>query len=99
MRPATRVRIPTWDMVVGPFEPLDLASAKNLMLRVAFLLAITSFKRVGDLQSRSVSPMCLEFAPVGVKAILHPRSGYVPKVPSSMALSTVMQAFICYALS
>ena len=100
MRPAARSRVPTWDLAVvleglaeAPFEPLESAEAKNLTLKVAFLLAITSLRRVGDLQALAISPTCLEFAPGGVKAILHPRPGYVPKVPSNVARSVVLQAF------
>ena len=100
MRPAAHSRVPTWDLAVvleglaeAPFEPLESAEAKNLTLKVAFLLAITSLRRVGDLQALAIMPTCLEFAPGGVKAILHPRPGYVPKVPSSVARSVVLQAF------
>ncbi len=63
MRPATRSKVPTWDLAVvlgalaeAPFEPLELAEAKHLTLKMAFLLAITSLRRVGDLQALSVSP-------------------------------------------
>ena len=95
-------------LVEAPFKPLESAEAKNLSLMVAFLLAITSLRRVGYLQVLSKSHGCLEFAPGDIKAILHPRPGYVPKVPSNVA--TVLQVFhppphvtaddlICSALS
>ncbi|MGL5643882.1 MAG: hypothetical protein ACRCW3_03885, partial [Metamycoplasmataceae bacterium] len=100
MRPAAHSRVPTWDLAVvleglsaAPFEPLESAEAKNLTLKLAFLLAITSLRRVGDLQALAISPTCLEFAPGDVKAILTPRAGYVPKVPSSGVRSVVLQAF------
>ncbi|XP_039524680.1 uncharacterized protein LOC120477243 [Pimephales promelas] len=100
MRPAARTRVPSWDLAVvleglaeAPFEPLESAEAKNLTLKVAFLLAITSLRRVGDLQALSISNECLEFAPGNIKAILHPRPGYLPKVPSNVARPTVLQAF------
>ncbi|XP_067291808.1 deleted in malignant brain tumors 1 protein-like [Pseudorasbora parva] len=58
MRPAARSRVPTWDLAVvlgglaeALFEPLELAEPRNLTLRVAFLLAITSLTRVGDPQA------------------------------------------------
>lgn len=41
-------------------EPLESAETKNLTLKMAFLLAIASLKRVGDLQALSVSLQCLE---------------------------------------
>ncbi len=63
MRPATRPRIPTWDLAVvlgalaeAPFEPMESAEAKYLTLKMAFLLAITSLRRVGELQALSVTP-------------------------------------------
>ncbi|XDV16326.1 hypothetical protein PO909_016093 [Leuciscus waleckii] len=65
MRPAARTRVPTWDLAVvleglveAPFEQLESAEAKNLSLKVAFLLAITSLRRVGDLQALSISNGC-----------------------------------------
>jgi len=95
-----RTRVPTWDLAVvleglakAPLEPLELAEAKNLSLKVAFLLAITSLRRLGDLQELSISHGCLEFAPGDNKAILHPKLGYLPKVPSNVAWPTVLQAF------
>ncbi len=100
MRPAARSRVPTWDLAVvleglslPPFEAIESATAKNLTFKMVFLLAITSLKRVGDLQALAISPTCLEFAPGGVKAILQPRPGYVPKVPSNVARPVVLQAF------
>ncbi len=50
-----------------PFEPLNSAPVRILTLNVTLLLALTSFKRVGDLQALSVSESCTEFAPGVVK--------------------------------
>lgn len=55
---------------MAPFEPIESFSEKFLSPKMAFLLAITSLKRVGDLQALSVAS-CLEFAPDMVKAFLH----------------------------
>ncbi|XP_034750411.1 uncharacterized protein LOC117958235 [Etheostoma cragini] len=100
MRPATRPRIPTWDLAVvlealaeAPFEPMESAEAKYQTLKMAFLLAITSLRRVGDLQALSVAPRCMEFAPGNVRAILHPIPGYIHKVQSSVTGPVVLQAF------
>ncbi|MGL4804411.1 MAG: hypothetical protein ACRC15_04575, partial [Cetobacterium sp.] len=76
-----------------PFEPLESVSDKFLTLKTIFLLAISSLKRVGDLQALSVSPTCLEFAPGMVKAFLYPRAGYVPKVLTNIPNPIVLQAF------
>lgn len=58
MRPAAQVRAPAWDLAVtleglslAPFEPLDSALDKCIALKMAFLLVITSLKRVRDLQA------------------------------------------------
>ncbi|XP_026116256.1 uncharacterized protein LOC113094840 [Carassius auratus] len=100
LRPATRSRVPAWDLAIvleglsrAPFEPLDSVSEKFLSFKTTFLLAISSLKRVGDLQALSVSPTCLEFAPGMVKAFLYPKQGYVPKVPTVVPRPIVLQAF------
>ncbi|KAI2645232.1 ORF V: Enzymatic polyprotein [Labeo rohita] len=49
--------------------------------------------RVGDLQALSVAPSFLDFAPGLTKAFLHPRPGYIPKVPSSAPQPVILQAF------
>jgi len=78
---------------LAPFEPLDEVYEKFMSFKVAILLAITSLNRVGDLQALSVASSSLKFAPGRVKAILHPRPGYVPKVPSNVAWSIILHAF------
>ncbi len=100
LRPPVRSRIPPWDLAVvlealcrPPFEPIEEISDRHLTLKTAFLLAITSLKRVGDLQALSVAPTHLEFVPGMAKAFLYPRAGYVPKVPSVMPQPVVLQAF------
>jgi len=80
-------------MDMANFEPIESFAENFLTLKTAFLLAITSLKRVGDLQALSVSPLCLEFAPGMVKAFLHPRPGYVLKVPTNVAQPIILQVF------
>ncbi|XP_051756294.1 uncharacterized protein LOC127516053 [Ctenopharyngodon idella] len=100
LRPPVRTRVPAWDLAVvlqglaeAPFEPLEEVPEKFLTLKTIFLLAITSLKRTGDLQALSVAPSYLEFAPGMVKAFLHARPGYVPKVPTNVPGPIVLQAF------
>ncbi len=59
--------VPSWDLSIvlaglqrGPFEPLDSVELKFLSLKTALLTALTSIKRVGDLQAFSVpkSTLC-----------------------------------------
>ncbi len=56
-------------------------------------MAITSLKRIGDLQALSISPSCLDFAPGLVKVILHPHPNNLPKVPFLTMNPVVLEAF------
>ncbi len=98
LRPVHPPGFPSWDLSVvlkGLLEPLESVSVRILTLKVTLLLALASFKRVGDLQALSVSESCTAFAPGLVKAFLRSRPGYVPKVISTSFRSqvVVMQAF------
>ncbi len=99
LRPPTRATVPLWDLaivleglVMTPFEPLESAPVRFLTLKMFFLMAITSLKRVGDLQALSISPSCLDFAPGLTKVILHPHPNYLPKVPFSTMNPVVLEA-------
>jgi len=99
LRPAVCMRVPTWDLVfvlkgfsLAPFKPFKEVSEKFITLKTIFLLPILSLKRIWDIQALSVPLSCLEFSPGMVKAFLHPRSGYGPKVPTNVAKPTVLQA-------
>ncbi len=97
LRPVRPTAVPSWDLsvvleglVMAPFEPLESASDRILTLKVVLLLALTSLKRVGDLQAFSVSETCMDFAPGLVKVTLRPRPGYIPKVLSTSFRSQVV---------
>ncbi len=97
LRPVRPTAVPSWDLsvvleglVTAPFEPLESASERILTLKVTLLLALTSLKRVEDLQAFSVSETCMDFAPGLVKVTLRPRPGYVPKVLSTSFRSQVV---------
>ncbi len=97
LRPVRPTAVPSWDLsvvleglVTAPFEPLESASDRILTLKVVLLLALTSLKRVGDLQAFSVSDTCMDFAPGLVKVTLRPRPGYIPKVLSTSFRSQVV---------
>ncbi|KAK3554796.1 hypothetical protein QTP70_033490, partial [Hemibagrus guttatus] len=94
------MQLPFWDLSVvlewlleAPFEPMESASERFLILKTALLLALASLRRVGHLQALSVTPTCLEFAPGMSKAILHRRVGYVPKVPRMAGCPVILHAF------
>ncbi|KAL0151930.1 hypothetical protein M9458_052765, partial [Cirrhinus mrigala] len=100
LRPPVRPRVPMWDLAVvlealcrPPFEPIEESSDHHLSIKIVLLLALTSLKRVGDLQALSVAPSHLKFASGMAKAFLYPRLGYVPKVPSLAPRPVVLQAF------
>ncbi len=97
LRPTRHTAVPSWDLsvvleglVTAPFEPLESAPERILTLKFTLLLALTSLKRVGDLQALSVSDMCMDFAPGLVKVTLWPRPGYIPKVLSTSSHSQVV---------
>ncbi len=97
MNPSRSPLVPSWDLSIvlprlqrGPFEPLDSVELKFLSLKTALLTALTSIKRVGDLQSFSVNEDCLVFGPVYSHVALRPRPGYVPKVPTTPCCDQVV---------
>ncbi len=90
MNPSRSPLMPSWDLSIvlaglqrGPFEPLDSVELKFLSVKTALLTALTSIKRVGDLQVFSVSEECLVFGSDYSHVVLRPRPGYVPKVPTT----------------
>ncbi len=90
MNPSWSPLVPSWDLSIvlaglerGPFEPLDSVKLKFLSVKTPLLTALTSIKRVGDLQAFSVGEECLVFGSVYSHLVLRPRPGYVPKVPTT----------------
>ncbi len=90
LNPSRPPLMSSWDLSIvlaglqrGPFEPLDSVELKYLSAKTALLTALTSIKRVGDLQAFSVSEECLVFGPDYCHVVLRPRPGYVPKVPTT----------------
>lgn len=77
----------------APFEPIEEVPEKVLTLKAVLLLSVSSLKRFEDLKALSVAPTHLEFALGMVKAFIHPRPGYVPKVTTNIAAPIVLQAF------
>ncbi len=59
-------------------KPLASVDMKELSLKSALLLALTSAKRIGDLHVFSVDSDCIRFGPGDCGFTLRPRPGYVP---------------------
>ena len=79
--------VPSWDLGLvlaaltqPPFEPLESISLRCLSQKVAFLLAVASTKRVGELHALSVGPGCLRFGPDLSGVTLRPNPSFLPKV-------------------
>ena len=69
--------VPSWDLdvVLGalnspPFEPLGGADLKWLSIKTAFLLAVTSARRVSELHALSVHDDCCWFSSDGSSVVL-----------------------------
>ena len=89
LRPPRILRTPAWDLPLvleamssPPFEPLTQIGLKWLSMKVAFLLAITTAKRVGELHALSVADTCLRWNPDGSGVVLWPNVAFLPKVLS-----------------
>ncbi|XP_071963321.1 uncharacterized protein [Antedon mediterranea] len=75
-RPPVKVLIPRWDVNVvlaaltrPPFEPMSKASLYNLSLKTAFLLALSSCKRRGELHALTLEPGHVRFERGGVRLV------------------------------
>ncbi|XP_068101500.1 uncharacterized protein [Hyperolius riggenbachi] len=88
LKPSVRSRIPAWDLNVvlqglceSPFEPLSQVSDKFLTLKTIFLIAITTARRIGELQALSIKePYCVISED---RVTLRPDAAFLPKVVSS----------------
>ena len=93
-RPQRAPRSPSWDLNVvlsalcgPPFEPMAQAELKWLSYKTAFLLAITSAKRVSELHALSTSDTCLRWNPDGSGVTLWPNTAFLPKVLATAHLN------------
>ena len=94
LHPPRPPRVPSWDLDVvldalcrPPFEPMARTDLKWLSYKTAFLLAITSAKRVGEIHALSVSPSCLRWNSDESGVILWPNTAFLPKVLSTAHLN------------
>lgn len=88
IHPRVHSTVPPWDLNLvlsaltsSPFEPLQDCSIRNLTLKTTFLLAITSARRVGEIQAFSCKPPYLSVLDDRIILRLHPT--FLPKVVSN----------------
>ena len=85
--PPVKDRVPAWDLPTvlealkrSPFEPLQTIPMNLCTIKTAFLLAVCSAKRIGELESLDCRP---PFCTVGEGGIvLRPNAQFIPKVPT-----------------
>lgn len=77
-RPPERKLLPEWDLPLvlevlkqPPFEPLQVARLKYLTYKVVFLIAITTFRRVGDIQSLRIGEGSINIQKKGLTFLRH----------------------------
>ena len=94
LHPPKSPRPPPWDLnlvldalCAPPFEPVARAELKWVSCKTAFLLAIASAKRVGELHALSVSDTCLRWNTDGSGVTLWPNVAFLPKVLSRSHLN------------
>ena len=93
LRGARRLRPPrvrqaaAWDLPLvlqalskAPFEPMAGSSLRLLSIKTAFLLAVTTAKRVSELHALSISPACLHWKADNSGVTLRPNVSFLPKV-------------------
>ncbi|XP_072002638.1 uncharacterized protein [Engystomops pustulosus] len=87
IRPQVLRKTPTWDLTLvldalsrPPFEPLDSTNIKNLTLKTTLLIAVTTAKRLGELQAISIREPYMRILSDRIILTLDP--GFVPKVVS-----------------
>uniref|UniRef100_A0A803JEU1 Core-binding (CB) domain-containing protein n=1 Tax=Xenopus tropicalis TaxID=8364 RepID=A0A803JEU1_XENTR len=100
LRPPCRVWSAAWDLqlvlevlTADPFEPLEEISEMLLTLKMVFLTAVVSARRVSDLQALSAEP---PFTIIQQdKVILRAVPGYLPKVVKNFYLNqeTILPSF------
>ncbi len=89
LNPPRSPLVPSWDLSIvlaglqrGPFEPLDSVELRFLSAKTALLTALTSIKRVGELQAFSVSEV--------IKDSNHPGNRLFILLPSGKRFRSLM---------
>lgn len=87
LRPPSKPLYSKWDLplvfsvlAAPPFAPTDECSPEDITLKAAFLIAITSGRRVSEIQALGAEDPYITFFPDRV--VLQPIYQFIPKVPS-----------------
>ncbi len=98
LSPGRTLQAPSWDqpfvlqsLTRAPYEPTVDADLRALSLKTAFLLALCSAKRVGELCALSVSGECLRWRADGTGVSLWPKPTFLPKVLSPQSINQVLE--------
>ena len=100
LNPRIRTLMPSWSLPVvlsalreQPYEPMAKADLKYVTLKTAFLIAITSARRISELQALCMAEPFLILNPAS--AFLRVNNAFLPKVASDLALNAdiELQAF------
>ncbi|KAJ1090954.1 hypothetical protein NDU88_004082 [Pleurodeles waltl] len=90
--PPVRLLPPEWHLNIvlsqlmkAPFEPIHRAELKYITWKVATLLALTSTRRVSDIQAFTTKEPFFVFSEDFIMLRTNPK--YIPKVPSSFHLN------------
>ena len=75
------------------FEPLESASLKHISTKVAFVVAITSMKRVGELHALSVCSECYRMDPGRRSISLRPNSSFLCLSDSYVNIPFILSAY------
>lgn len=88
VHPSVRIRVPPWNLSLvlealtkPPFEPIEDIPIKFLSLKTAFLVAITTARRIGEISALVISPPYTTI--LDDRIILRPDPAFVPKVVSA----------------
>lgn len=103
LAPPRAPRYPPWDLPLvldalcqAPFEPMERADLKWISYKTAFLLAVCTAKRRGELHALSVSPLCLQWGLDDSSVRLRSNAAFLPKVldPSFVNHFVVLPAYL-----
>lgn len=96
INPPRQLTVPPWDLAIvlaalreNPFEPLEKASLKYLTFKAIFLLAVTSVRRVSELQALTSGPPFCTINPRSI--LLRVNASFCPKTATEIALKGVIE--------